>query len=186
MQDDYEEMVTCMIDLEDETQAVFTEKFDQPNIKLIKSLDREVYFEIEVCFSISLNVTQMILLFYFSMTNFQNHHAELVAAIEEKYVDFVTLIPETESKTKKAVDGQICRKSNGRIYIKIFERAHFNRLNTSHTFFMHCLSNRVTFQVTKLCQKFCERDQLIPLLLYNPRFHKREKLEAPQDKIPLS
>lgn len=50
MPDDYEEVVTCMIDLEDETEAVFVEKFDQANIKLTKFLDRVVYFSIEVRF----------------------------------------------------------------------------------------------------------------------------------------
>lgn len=106
------------------------------------------------------------------------HHAELAAAIEEKYVDYVTLTVESESKRRKSYDGQIYRKSDGKIYIKIFEYENFGALNTSHTYFMHCLSNRVTFQVTKYCQKMCARDQLIPLLLYNPRFYKREKFEA--------
>lgn len=48
MQDDYEDIVTCMIDLEDETVAVFTEKFNQANIKLTKWMERVVYFVIEV------------------------------------------------------------------------------------------------------------------------------------------
>lgn len=109
----------------------------------------------------------------------------MAAAIEEKYVDFVTLIAETEGKRKSSFDGQIDRKYDGKIYIKLFDYVDFGRLNTNHTYFMHCLSNRVTFQVTKLCQQFCARDQLIPLLLYNPRFYNREKLEAFKDKKPL-
>lgn len=47
--DDYEEIVSCMIDLEDEVQAVFTEKFSQPNIKLTNYMERVFYFPIEVC-----------------------------------------------------------------------------------------------------------------------------------------
>lgn len=116
----------------------------------------------------------------------QKHHAELAAAIEEKYVDYVTLTAETNSRGKSSFDGQIYRKSDGKIYIKMFENRNLSRLNTNHTYFMHCLSNRVPFQVTKLCQKFCARDQLIPLLLYNPRFYKREKIEALKDIAPLT
>lgn len=115
----------------------------------------------------------------------QKHHAELSAAIEEKYVDYVTLTAETDLRRKNSFDGQIYRKSDGKIYIKMFEYENLGRLNTNHTYFMHCLSNRVPFQVTKLCQKFCARDQLIPLLLYNPRFYEREKFEALKDKAPL-
>lgn len=117
---------------------------------------------------------------------FQPRHAVLVAAIEEKYVDFVKLIAETESKRRNSYDGQFWRKADGKIFIKLSEFENCRNLNTSHTYYLLCVSNRFTFQVTKLCQKLCVRDELIPLLLYNPEFYKRRKPEAIKNKKELT
>lgn len=190
MQKDHMDIVNCMIDLEDETQAVFTESFDLSNIKLTRFLDYVVCFEIEVSvcaqrFDLSIWTSRPMSResskFLFKL---QKRHAELVAAVEEKYVDFVSLTAEIESNDEKPFEGQIYRQG-GKMCIKIFGYENFSRLNTTHSYFLHCLSNRFPFQVTKLCQRMCARDKLIPLLLYNPRFYKREKLEAFTDNKPL-
>lgn len=121
---------------------------------------------------------------FFAVCMWQKHHAELAAAIEEKYVDFVTLTAETETWKKKSFDGQFHRKHGGKIYIRLFDGT--DKVNPNCTYTLECRSNRFTFQVTKRCLKICAHAKLIPLLLYNPRFHEREKLEPLKDKKPFT
>lgn len=116
----------------------------------------------------------------------QESMCELCAAIDENYVDWMILEPESRAlKKKDKIWAQVDKMQNERIHFKVFPRS-FHRIQKLHKnelFNIHFQLNRTSFQMQHNALDYVKKHKLFDILINNPKCADRiENLSTDSNK----